>query len=94
VQVVPDESATQDEGEQNPRAKLMQEVAEEMDGIEADFGDDYRIGRVILVAEILRPDGDVGLRVRAGQMPWVAIGMLRSAQKIIEAQMTSEGGGE
>ncbi len=70
----------------------MQEVAEEMDGIEADFGDDYQIGRVILVAEVIRPDGEVGLRVRAGQMPWVAVGMLRAAQKIIERQMT--GGGD
>ncbi len=78
---------------QNPRAKLMQEVAEEMDGIEADFGDDYQIGRVILVAEVIRPNDEVGLRVRAGQMPWVAIGMLRAAQKIIEAQLTSEGNG-
>ncbi len=76
----------------DPRAKLMQEVAEEMDGIEADFGDDYQIGRVILVAEVIRPDGEVGLRVRAGQMPWVAVGMLRAAQKIIEKQMT--GGGD
>lgn len=77
---------------QNPRAKLMQEVAEEMDGIEADFGDDYQIGRVILVAEVVRPGGEVGLRIRAGQMPWVAIGMLRSAQQIIESQMGSGAG--
>ena len=75
-------------GQGNPRAKLMQEVADEMDGIERDFGDDYQIGRVILVAEVIRPNDEVGLRVRAGQMPWVAIGMLRSAQKIIETQLT------
>lgn len=81
-------SAGDEGGQGNPRAKLMQEVADEMDGIERDFGDDYQIGRVILVAEVIRPNDEVGLRVRAGQMPWVAIGMLRSAQKIIETQLT------
>ena len=63
-------------GEPDPRAKLMQEVADEMDGIETEFGDDYQIGRVITIVEVLRPDGDVGLRVRAGQYPWVTLGML------------------
>ncbi len=80
--------------EQDPRARLMQEVAEEMDGIETDFGDDYQIGRVILVAEVLRPNGEVGLRIRAGQMPWVALGMLRAAQLTIEQQMIGGGSGE
>ncbi|HMD57668.1 MAG TPA: hypothetical protein VKG82_09385 [Solirubrobacteraceae bacterium] len=73
----------------NPRAKLMQEVAEEMDAIETEFGDNYRIGRVITIVEVLDPGGDqgVGLRVRAGQYPWVALGMLEAAKKIVEAQM-------
>ena len=77
------------EDQPNPRARLMQEVAEEMDGIEAEFGDNYQIGRVILVAEVIRPNNEVGLRVRAGQMPWVALGMLRAAQLTIESQLTS-----
>ena len=29
----------------------------------------------------------VGLRVRAGQFPWVALGMLHAAQKIVESQI-------
>jgi len=67
----------------------MQEVAEEMDAIETEFGDNYRIGRVITIVEVLDPGGDqgVGLRVRAGQYPWVALGMLEAAKKIVEAQM-------
>jgi hypothetical protein len=73
--------------EPDPRTRLMQEVAEEMDQIEADFGDDYQIGRVITVVEVLRPGGDVNLRVRAGQLPWVTLGMLRSAEKILERQI-------
>jgi hypothetical protein len=74
----------------NPRAKLMQEVAEEMDSIEADFGDDYQIGRVITIVEVIRPGGEIGLRVRAGQYPWVALGMLRFAQKVVEGQIGGE----
>jgi hypothetical protein len=77
-------------GEAGPRAKLMQEVAEEMDSIEAEFGDQYEIGRVITIVEVARPNGDVGLRVRAGQYPWVALGMLQAAQKIVEVQMAGE----
>lgn len=73
--------------QQDPRTKLMQEVADEMDAIETDFGDAYQIGRVITIVEVIRPNGDVGLRVRAGQYPWVALGMLRFAEKVIEGQM-------
>ncbi len=74
-------------GAHDPRAKLMQEVADEMDAIETDFGDDYSIGRVITIVEVIRPDDNIGLRVRAGQYPWVALGMLRAAEKIVEAQI-------
>jgi hypothetical protein len=77
--------------EAGPRAKLMQEVAEEMDSIEADFGDDFEIGRVITIVEVKQGD-DVNLRVRAGQFPWVAMGMLYAALESLKAQMA--GGGE
>jgi hypothetical protein len=78
------------EGEQpDPRARLMQEVASEMDAIEADFGDEYQIGRVITVVEVIRPNEEVNLRVRAGQLPWVTLGMLRFAQKVLENQIQS-----
>jgi hypothetical protein len=79
---------TPDEGAQpDPRAKLMQEVAAQMDAIETDFGDDYKIGRVITIVEVTGPDGEVALRVRAGQYPWVALGMLDYAKKSVEAQL-------
>ncbi len=71
----------------DPRAKLMHEVAEQMDAIETDFGDDFEIGRVITIVEVTGPDGNVGLRIRAGQYPWVALGMLRFAEKILESQI-------
>src|SRR2546429_2412865 len=77
--------------EPDPRARLMHEVAEQMDAIEADFGDAYQIGRVITVIEVIRPDGEVGIRVRAGQLPWVALGMLDWAKKSLEAAAQGSG---
>jgi hypothetical protein len=71
----------------NPRTRLMNEVAEQMDAIEADFGSEYEIGRVITIVEVTGPDGNVGLRVRAGQYPWIALGMLDFAKKSLEATM-------
>lgn len=71
----------------DPRAKLMQEVAQQMDSIEADFGDGFEIGRVITVVEVTGPDGNVGIRVRAGQYPWVSLGMLDWAKKSVEASI-------
>ena len=81
--------AASDGGEPDARTRLMQAVAEEMDGIEAEFGDSYQIGRVITIVEILNPGGEEGvaLRVRAGQYPWVSLGILEAAKKIVEAQL-------
>jgi hypothetical protein len=69
------------------RSRLMQEVAEQMDAIEADFGNDFKIGRVITIVEVESSNGEVGLRVRAGQYPWVSLGMLEFAKKSLEAQI-------
>ena len=68
-----------------PRARLMQEVADQMDAIESDFGDGFEIGRVITIVEVTGPEGNVGIRVRAGQLPWVSLGMLEWAKKSLEA---------
>jgi hypothetical protein len=80
-----DEPEHEQPQEPDPRARLMHEVAEQMDAIETDFGDSYQIGRVITIVEVMRPDGNVELRLRAGQYPWVAIGMLDWAKKSLEA---------
>jgi hypothetical protein len=77
----PDATAPGDDG----RSRLMREVAEQMDAIEADLGRDFEIGRVITVVEVITPDGTINIRVRAGQYPWVALGMLDWAKKSIEA---------
>jgi hypothetical protein len=79
-----DESAAHEDGSPGPRALLMQEVAAQMDAIEAEFGDSFEIGRVITVVEVRKADDDVELRVRSGEYPWVALGMLETAKKIVE----------
>ena len=78
------ENAETEATQPDPRAKLMQEVAQQMDAIETDFPDGFEIGRVITIVEVKGPDGPVGLRLRAGMYPWVALGMLKMAQKVVE----------
>ena len=85
-EIEPDATAPGADG----RSRLMQEVAEQMDAIEGDFGRDFEIGRVITIVEVKGSDGNVGLRVRAGQYPWVALGMLQFAEKVVEAKMAEE----
>jgi hypothetical protein len=74
----------------DPRGKLMQEVAQQMDAIEADFGEDFRIGRVITIVEVQRPteagQAQVDLRVRANMFPWVALGMLQAAADVVKGR--------
>jgi len=76
----------QEGGEQaDPRARLMQEVAAQMDAIEADFGDNYEIGNVVIIVEVQSPAG-AAVRVRSNAPPWVGIGMLRTTEKILDVQ--------
>jgi hypothetical protein len=71
--------------EGDSKNKLGEEVAAQMEAIENDFGDDYEIGNVITIVEVIRPDG-AGIRVRNNAPPWVGLGMLRIAEKAIESQ--------
>ena len=68
-------------GRPDPRARLLEEVAAQMDAIEADFGDGYEIGGV----EVRRPDA-ADVRARCNAPPWVGLGMLHVAEKVLEAQ--------
>jgi hypothetical protein len=65
--------------------KLGEEVAAQMEAIENDFGDDYEIGAVVTIVEVIRPDG-AGIRVRCNAPPWLGLGMLRVAEKAIDAK--------
>jgi hypothetical protein len=71
--------------ESNPRNKLGEEVAAQMEAIENDFGDDYEIGAVVTIVEVSTSEG-AGVRVRCSAPPWVGLGMLRVAEKALEAQ--------
>jgi hypothetical protein len=71
------------EAQTDPRARLMEAVAAQMDAIEADFGDQYEIGSLMTIVEVRRPDGDAGIRVRSNVPPWVGLGMLRVAEQIV-----------
>ncbi|HEY7830338.1 MAG TPA: hypothetical protein VIC06_07220 [Solirubrobacteraceae bacterium] len=77
--------AEDDELGHDPVNKLGAEVAAQMEAIENDFGDDYKIGAVVTVVEVLTSDG-AGVRVRCNAPPWVGLGMLRIAEKALEAQ--------
>jgi hypothetical protein len=70
----------------DPRARLMEEVAAQMDAIESDFGDGFEIGAIVTVVEVGSPNG-TNVRVRCNAPPWVGIGMLRVAEKILGAQI-------
>jgi hypothetical protein len=72
-------------GRPDPRARLLEEVAAQMDAIEADFGDGYEIGAIVTVVEVRRPDA-ADVRVRCNAPPWVGLGMLHVAEKVLEAQ--------
>lgn len=65
------------------RAHLMEEVAAQMDAIEGDFGENFSIGRVVTVVEVVTPNGEVNMRVRANMLPWVALGMLEAAARSV-----------
>jgi len=69
----------------DPRSKLGEEVAAQMDAIETDFGDDYEIGNIVTVVEVVRADS-AGVRVRSNAPPWIGLGLLRFAEKALEAQ--------
>jgi hypothetical protein len=70
------------------RGRLMKEVAEQMDAIEADYGSNFQIGRVITIVEVARQSADgeaeIELRVRAGMYPWVALGMIETAKSYLQ----------
>ena len=69
----------------DPRAKLMEEVADQMDAIEADFGDQYQIGAVVTIVEVGTPDGP-SIRVRCNAPPWIGLGLLKMGERALENQ--------
>jgi hypothetical protein len=79
------EERGEDEIGHDPVNKLGAEVAAQMEAIENDFGDDYKIGAVVTIVEVITSEG-AGVRVRSNAPPWVGLGMLRIAEKALENQ--------
>ena len=69
----------------DPRAKLMQEIAAQMDAIEADLGDEYAIGNIVTIVEVIKPDS-VGVRVRNNAPPWIGLGLVRFAGNSLKSK--------
>jgi len=69
----------------SPRTRLMQEVADQMDAIDEDYGDAYEIGDLITIVEI-RTGDEVQVRVRSTAPYLKGLGMLRAAERGIEGQ--------
>jgi hypothetical protein len=78
-----EDDAGNDEVEADARTRLMEEVAAQMDAIEEDFGDDYEIGNIITVVEVIRPD-ESGIRVRSTAPYLVGLGMLHVAENMLD----------
>jgi hypothetical protein len=74
-----------DDPSHGPLNKLGAEVAAQMEAIENDLGEDYEIGNVITIVEVITSEG-ASIRVRCSAPPWTGVGMLRMAEKVIEAQ--------
>jgi hypothetical protein len=81
-----DEQQQEPGGGRDPRARLMEEVAAQMDAIEADFGDGYEIGSVLTIVEVNTPEGP-NIRMRCNAPPWVGLGLLRMGEKALEGQV-------
>jgi hypothetical protein len=88
VSAAGDYDGEEEHGGGGPVNKLGAEVAAQMEAIERDFGEDYEIGNVVTIVEVITPSGP-SVRVRSSAPPWTGIGMLRIAEKVIEAQASN-----
>jgi hypothetical protein len=62
------------------QTKIGQVVSEQMEALEADYGEDCRIGDVCTVVEIIGPHGST-VRVRSSDpRSHIAVGLLRVAE--------------
>jgi hypothetical protein len=80
----------EDQDLQSPRIRLMQEVAEQMDAIRDEVGDDFAIGEVITIVQVVQPNGDMHVRVRSLAPYLEALGLLRVAEKILHEKHDAE----
>jgi acetyltransferase-like isoleucine patch superfamily enzyme len=76
--------------------KIGTVVAEQMEALEARFGDDCQIGDVCTIVEVLGPHGSsVAVRPGSDVRPHGLIGLLRIAERVALNDLHSEpSGGE
>ena len=72
--------------------KIGQVVAEQMEALEARFGDDCQIGDVCTIVEVLGPHGSsVAVRPGADVRPHGLIGLLRLAERVALGDVARRG---
>jgi hypothetical protein len=72
------------------QSKVGRVVAEQMEAIEGDYGDDCEIGDVCTIVEVVGPHGS-HVRVRSSDMrPHSGLGLIRMAE---QAMLGNLGGG-
>jgi hypothetical protein len=72
------------------QSKIGRVVAEQMEAIEGDYGDDCEIGDVCTIVEVVGPHGS-HVRVRSSDMrPHSGLGLVRMAE---QAMLGNLGGG-
>jgi hypothetical protein len=75
------------------QSKIGQVVAEQMEAVERDYGDDCEIGDVCTVVEVLGPHGShVRVRNSSGR-PHIGVGLLHVAEALLLGSMGSEPSG-
>jgi hypothetical protein len=72
---------TGQEGLMLDQSKIGKVVAEQMEAIEADYGDECEIGDVCTIVEVIGPHGS-HVRVRSSDMrPHSGLGLIRMAEQ-------------
>jgi acetyltransferase-like isoleucine patch superfamily enzyme len=72
-------------------SKIGQVVAEQMEALEARFGDDCQIGDVCTIVEVLGPHGSsVAMRPGTDVRPHGLIGLLRMAEHMALSDVRGE----
>jgi hypothetical protein len=76
------------------QTKIGQVVSEQMEALEADYGDGCEIGDVCTVVEVIGPHGST-VRVRSSSPRLhIAVGLLRVAEAAMLAAYDAENDGE
>jgi hypothetical protein len=70
---------------------LGQHIADQMEAIEEDHGDDSSIGLILTIVEVIGPDGAAEIRTRSSDTrPFVKYGLLSQARIGAEKEMSGD----